>query len=142
MSSEKLYTLAEVAKNNTNKNCWFVIHNNVYDVTPFLNEVSFSILLISFRESICSRTVSLSVGRMIGIYEPLILNNIWFQFCLLDWKCETERAVEMSIIKLELLMTHFKVIAERDKKWQRRTLNSPRIYSVIIHPIQSFSEIN
>lgn len=40
MSSEKLYTLAEVAKNNTNKNCWFVIHNNVYDVTPFLNEVS------------------------------------------------------------------------------------------------------
>ncbi|KAL5285812.1 CYB5A.2 family protein [Megaselia abdita] len=38
MSADKVYTLAEVAKNNTNKNCWLVIHNNIYDVTAFLNE--------------------------------------------------------------------------------------------------------
>lgn len=42
MSSEtvKYYTRAEVAKNNSKEKNWFIIHNNVYDVTAFLNEVS------------------------------------------------------------------------------------------------------
>lgn len=41
MSTEtKTYSLAEVAKHNSNKSVWFVIHNNIYDVTEFLNEVS------------------------------------------------------------------------------------------------------
>lgn len=40
MSTEtKTYSLAEVAKHNSNKSVWFVIHNNIYDVTEFLNEV-------------------------------------------------------------------------------------------------------
>lgn len=34
----KLYSLAEVKSHNTNKSTWLVIHNNVYDVTAFLNE--------------------------------------------------------------------------------------------------------
>ncbi|XP_037030399.1 cytochrome b5-like [Bradysia coprophila] len=38
MSEFKQYSLAEVAKHNSNKSVWFVIHNNVYDVTEFLNE--------------------------------------------------------------------------------------------------------
>ncbi|GAB0090211.1 hypothetical protein DMENIID0001_049080 [Sergentomyia squamirostris] len=39
MSSEtKLYTMAEVAKHNTNKTTWICIHNSIYDVTEFLNE--------------------------------------------------------------------------------------------------------
>ncbi|XP_055708203.1 cytochrome b5-like [Phlebotomus papatasi] len=39
MSSEtKLYTMAEVAKHNSNKTTWIVIHNSIYDVTEFLNE--------------------------------------------------------------------------------------------------------
>lgn len=38
-ATTKLYTLAEVAKHNTNKSVWLVIHNNIYDVTEFLNEV-------------------------------------------------------------------------------------------------------
>lgn len=38
--AEKTYSLAEIAKHNTNKSVWFAIHNNVYDVTEFLNEVS------------------------------------------------------------------------------------------------------
>ncbi|CAG9857337.1 unnamed protein product [Phyllotreta striolata] len=33
-----LYTLAEVKKHNDNKSTWIVIHNNIYDVTAFLNE--------------------------------------------------------------------------------------------------------
>ncbi|XP_028131707.1 cytochrome b5 [Diabrotica virgifera virgifera] len=33
-----LYSLADVKKHNDNKSTWIVIHNNVYDVTPFLNE--------------------------------------------------------------------------------------------------------
>ncbi|XP_059620412.1 cytochrome b5 [Phlebotomus argentipes] len=38
MSEVKLYTLAEVAKHNSNKTTWIVIHNSIYDVTEFLNE--------------------------------------------------------------------------------------------------------
>lgn len=35
----KYYTLAEVATHKTNNDVWMVIHNNVYNVTDFLNEV-------------------------------------------------------------------------------------------------------
>jgi cytochrome b involved in lipid metabolism len=38
--SEKTFRLAEVAKNNDSKKTWLVIHNGVYDVTAFLNEVN------------------------------------------------------------------------------------------------------
>lgn len=39
MSSEvKTYSLAEIKAHNTNKSTWIVIHNNIYDVTEFLNE--------------------------------------------------------------------------------------------------------
>lgn len=39
MSETKQFTLAEVKEHITNKSAYFVIHNNVYDVTEFLNEV-------------------------------------------------------------------------------------------------------
>lgn len=35
----KHYTRAEVAEHNDNKKTWIIIHNNVYDLTNFLNEV-------------------------------------------------------------------------------------------------------
>ncbi|XP_037947478.1 cytochrome b5 [Teleopsis dalmanni] len=39
MSEEvKTYTRKQIAEHNTNKDTWIVIHNNVYDVTSFLNE--------------------------------------------------------------------------------------------------------
>ncbi|KAH9424109.1 cytochrome b5 [Dermatophagoides pteronyssinus] len=34
----KTYTLAEVAEHNEKKSVWIVIHDCVYDVTPFLDE--------------------------------------------------------------------------------------------------------
>lgn len=34
----KLFTRAEVTNHNSNKDCWLIIHNNIYDVTAFLNE--------------------------------------------------------------------------------------------------------
>lgn len=37
----KTYTLAEVAEHNEKKSVWIVIHDCVYDVTPFLDEVSY-----------------------------------------------------------------------------------------------------
>lgn len=40
MAETKYYTLAEVAKHKTNNDVWMVVHNNVYNVTEFLNEVS------------------------------------------------------------------------------------------------------
>ncbi|XP_063908761.1 cytochrome b5 [Zophobas morio] len=36
--STKQYSLEEVKKHNDNQSTWIVIHNNVYDVTVFLNE--------------------------------------------------------------------------------------------------------
>lgn len=34
----KYYTRKQVAEHNTNKDTWLLIHNNIYDVTQFLNE--------------------------------------------------------------------------------------------------------
>lgn len=34
----KQYTREEVKKHNDNQSTWIVIHNNIFDVTPFLNE--------------------------------------------------------------------------------------------------------
>lgn len=40
MASVKQYTTEEVKKHNDNQSTWIVIHNNIFDVTAFLNEVS------------------------------------------------------------------------------------------------------
>lgn len=37
-TSVKTYSLAEIAQHNSNQSTWIVIHNNIYDVTKFLNE--------------------------------------------------------------------------------------------------------
>lgn len=41
-TSVKTYSLADIATHNSNQSSWIVIHNNIYDVTKFLNEVSFT----------------------------------------------------------------------------------------------------
>lgn len=41
----KIYTLAEIAKHNDNKETWIIIDNSVYDVTAFLNEVIYILFL-------------------------------------------------------------------------------------------------
>ncbi|KAI2806841.1 Cytochrome b5 [Blomia tropicalis] len=38
MAETKIFTLEEVAKHNEKKSTWIVIHDSVYDVTPFLDE--------------------------------------------------------------------------------------------------------
>lgn len=38
-TSVKTYSSAEIAKHNSNQSTWIVIHNNIFDVTAFLNEV-------------------------------------------------------------------------------------------------------
>jgi len=38
MAETKRYSLAEVAKHNSHEKAWIVIHNNIYNVTEFLNE--------------------------------------------------------------------------------------------------------
>lgn len=43
----KTYSLAQVAEHNSNKSSWIVIHNNVYDVTAFLNEVSNELMIFN-----------------------------------------------------------------------------------------------
>lgn len=50
-SSTKLFTLAEVEKHNTNRSTWLCIHNSVYDVTEFLNEVRFILYFICTNQS-------------------------------------------------------------------------------------------
>lgn len=36
----KIFSREQVSEHNDNNNSWLIIHNNVYDVTAFLNEVS------------------------------------------------------------------------------------------------------
>lgn len=38
--SKKTYTYEEVAKHNSRNDLWMVIHNKVFDITPFIDEVS------------------------------------------------------------------------------------------------------
>lgn len=48
MSTEvKTYSLQEVAEHNEKKSVWIVVHDNVYDVTPFLDEVSWALFRLS-----------------------------------------------------------------------------------------------
>lgn len=45
--SVKKFTMAEVKEHNTSTDLWTVIHDKVYDVTKFQNEVS--VILFLFR---------------------------------------------------------------------------------------------
>uniref|UniRef100_A0A7S0ULC0 Cytochrome b5 heme-binding domain-containing protein n=1 Tax=Polytomella parva TaxID=51329 RepID=A0A7S0ULC0_9CHLO len=38
MAEEKVYSLEEVKKHTTSKDCWFVVHGKVYDVTNFVED--------------------------------------------------------------------------------------------------------
>ncbi len=35
-SQKKAYTLADVSQHSTESDCWIVVENNVYDMTPFI----------------------------------------------------------------------------------------------------------
>ena len=48
---KKCYTLDEIKKHNDGKSTWLIIHDKVYDVTSFLEEVLFVVLWqLSFPE--------------------------------------------------------------------------------------------
>lgn len=38
----KYYTLEEIQKHNDNKSTWVILHHKVYDLTKFLEEVSWA----------------------------------------------------------------------------------------------------
>ncbi|KAI7874872.1 cytochrome b5 [Lichtheimia hyalospora FSU 10163] len=38
MTKDKIYTYEQVAKHNTRNDLWMVIHNKVFDITPFIDE--------------------------------------------------------------------------------------------------------
>lgn len=38
MSESGQFSITEVAKHNSEKDCWIIIHNVVYDVTSFIEE--------------------------------------------------------------------------------------------------------
>lgn len=38
MHAETMYSTADVAKHNTEQDCWVIIAGKIYDVTAFLNE--------------------------------------------------------------------------------------------------------
>lgn len=55
----KYYRLAEIEKQNSFKSTWIIIHNKVYDVTKFLEEVS-----------------SVSVLRVVGVWRYYVCVEI------------------------------------------------------------------
>lgn len=57
------YTLDEIQKHNTSKSTWIIIHNKVYDVTKFLEEVSGPLVLHGRRRSLRCR-LSRNLHRM------------------------------------------------------------------------------
>ena len=75
----KLYTRAEVAKHNDSQETWIIIHNNVYNVTAFLNEVSF----LSFLLHETLRAVSLlQLTRALGgtVADYCVKNYFYVRF--------------------------------------------------------------
>ena len=46
------YTWEEVAKHRTSESLWIVIHDKVYDVTKFMEEVGYCILEIILRSQL------------------------------------------------------------------------------------------
>lgn len=51
-SEKKIFRLSEVAEHKERSSCWLIIHNNVYDVTGFLDEVSRSMIIYCVRNFI------------------------------------------------------------------------------------------
>jgi hypothetical protein len=47
MASPKLYKRNEVENKNNSQGAWIIIHNSVYNVTEFLNEVSIPRILFN-----------------------------------------------------------------------------------------------
>ena len=43
MSSQKVIRLSEIKEHNNSKSIWIIVHDKVYDVTKFLDEVSLAI---------------------------------------------------------------------------------------------------
>lgn len=49
MAEVKTFTLEEIATHNEKKSVWIVIHDSVYDVTPFLDEACSSHFYFNLR---------------------------------------------------------------------------------------------
>ena len=45
MSGKKKLTLAEVKNHTTRESAWIIVHNKVFDVTKFLDEVNILIFI-------------------------------------------------------------------------------------------------
>ncbi|KPM09483.1 cytochrome B5-like protein [Sarcoptes scabiei] len=61
MADSKTFTLEEVSEHNEKKSVWLVIHDSVYDVTPFLDEEDRAkTKKIKFRQAIIDEAIFLS----------------------------------------------------------------------------------
>lgn len=63
---ERIITLEEVSSHDTNKDCWVVIYDRVYDVTDFLEEVSIFFIQLKIIKVVVN-----------------VVNNLWIMTCKL-----------------------------------------------------------
>lgn len=74
MADPKLYRRDEVAKNNSSQSGWIIIHNSVYNVTEFLNEVSLTTCYIFIRSDLQNIFVLWPIVWLLASVSPVWLN--------------------------------------------------------------------
>ena len=84
-TSSKVYTMEEISKHTAPDSCWFVIHDKVYDVSKFLDEVrrgrellyylvmllDLPLLVVLYFLKVISRVLGGSTGR--DVFEVMVV---------------------------------------------------------------------
>jgi hypothetical protein len=75
MADPKLYRRDEVANHNSSQSVWIIIHNSVYSVTEFLNEVGIAASYVFVRSDLQDSGKIVYCRNMFGKF--ILLYLVW-----------------------------------------------------------------